>query len=137
MPQAIQIEQKEGYLHVVVSGSFDGTKANQFIRQILNAAKQHSLSKALVDIRKLEGAIPTAARFELGELWAAEASTIQAAILELPEQVIGRQFFEDVVVNRGGRIKIFTTTCGEALEWLGIEPANNSIQATPNGAPDG
>ena len=137
MPQVIHVEQKEGYLHVEVSGSFDGTKAKQFIRQILKAAKQHALSKALVDIRKLGGAIPTAARFELGELWAAEARTIQAAILELPEQVKGTQFFEDVVVNRGGRIRIFTTTYGEALEWLGIEPANNSMQTTPNGAPDG
>ena len=137
MPQAIQIEPKEGYLHVEVSGPFDGTKAKQFVREILKAAKQHALSKALVDIRKLEGSIPTMARFALGALWAEEANTVRAAILELPEQVKGKRFFENVAVNRGGRIRIFTTTCGEALEWLEIEPANNSMQATPNGAPDG
>lgn len=119
MPQSIKIEPQDDYLLVKMSGSFDSTKAKQFLSEILKAAEGHSLFKALVDVREVKGSIPTMARFKLGEFMGKiGAGAVQTAILELPGQVDDERFFETVAINRGANVKVFTSTYDEALEWI-------------------
>ena len=123
MPQQIHIEPKDGYLHIEVAGPFDSVKAKEFIRQMLETSSQHTLSRILVDIRKVEGPIPTMARFELARFLAAEKPVpVRLAVLESRGQVPNNKFFENVADNRGAIVKV-TTSLEEALEWLEIKPA--------------
>ena len=132
MPQHIQIEPKDEYLNVEVSGVFDSVKAKEFIRQILATSQQHSLSKILVDIRNVEGPIPTMGRYELACFMAAEQVVpVRLAVLEFHRQVPDNRFFENVAENRGAIVKV-TTSLEEALEWLEIKPA---ILADKGGSP--
>lgn len=77
MPQRIQIESKEGHLHVEVSGVLDQARARRFIREILNACQGHELWKILADIRKIKGPIPDIARFKLAEFLTAEQTVLE------------------------------------------------------------
>ena len=129
MPQHIQIEPKEGYLHVEVSGVFDQTKAKGFIREILNACQRYELSKIFVDIRKIKGPIPNVARFKLAEFLAAEQTVpVRMAVFESAGQVPDDGFFENVAVNRGVMVRV-STDLKEVVKWLEIE--------LPNKAPTG
>ena len=126
MPQHIQIEPKEGYLHVEVSGVFDQAKAKEFIRQILNACQKHELWKIFADIRKIKGPIPNTARFKLAEFLAAEQTVpVQMAVLKSEGQVPDDRFFENVAVNRGVMVKV-STDLKEVVKWLEIRPSNKA-----------
>jgi hypothetical protein len=121
VPEEIRIEPREGYLHVEVSGVFDKSRAEQFLRELLEASREHDLGKILVDIRELEGPIPVVARFDLARMTAKERThPVRMAVLEGEGQVANNRFFEDVAVNRGTPVKV-TIDPDAALEWLGIE----------------
>ena len=123
MRQQIAIDPKKEYLHVEVSGAFDKANAREFLRQIFGATREHALSKVFVDIRNINGPIPTMARFELAEFLASEKDVqIRFAVLESPGQVPDDKFFETVAANRGGIVKVVTDV-DEAFQWLGIRPS--------------
>jgi hypothetical protein len=129
MPQHIQIEPKEKYLQVEVSGVFDQAKAKGFIRAILNACQRHELWKIFVDIRKIRGPIPDIARFNLAEFLAAQQTVpVRMAVFESAGQVSDDGFFENVAVNRGVMVRV-STDLKEVVKWLEVE--------LPNGAPAG
>jgi len=121
MPQHIQIEPKDEYLHVEVSGAFDSANAKEFIRQIFDACCQRVLSKIFVDIRKVEGPIPTMDRFELASFFAAEhAAPVRMVVLESGEQVPDDKFFATVAGNRGALVKV-VSDLEEAWECLELK----------------
>ena len=121
MPQHIQIEPKDEYLHVEASGAFDSANAKEFIRQILEACHQHDLWKIFVDIRKMEGPIPIMDRFELASFFAAEhAASVRLVVLESREQVPDDKFFETVAGNRGASVKV-VSDLEEAWEYLELK----------------
>jgi len=120
MPQTMHINPQKGYLLVEVSGKFDENKAQEFILQLLKSTYEHSIFKVLVDIRDIKGPISTFSRFSLAEFIATQRNSryMQMAVLESPGQFQNPRFFETVAVNRGSRVKVFTTSTNEALEWL-------------------
>ena len=121
MPQTMHIKQQKGYLYVEVSGSFDERKAYEFIRQILKSTDQYRIFKVLVDIRDINGPISTTSRFSLAKFLATQRTPhMQMAVVESPGQVEEQRFFENVAVNRGSLVKVFTTSTDEALKWLKI-----------------
>jgi hypothetical protein len=127
----MHIEPQSGYLHVQVSGAFDESKAQEFIRHILKAIDQYRIFKVFVDIRDIEGPISMTSRFSLATYLATqETSRVQMAVVESPGQVEDPKFFENVAVNRGFRVKVFTTSTSEALEWLAGGPADKPTQGT-------
>jgi len=124
MPQTMHIKPQKGHLHVEVSGTFDESKAQEFIQQILKATDQHRIFKVLVDIRDIKGPISTTSRFSLAKFLATQwTSHMQMAVVESPGQVEEPRFFENVAINRGSLVKVFTTSTDEALEWLESGPA--------------
>ena len=138
MRQRIQANLKDGYLYVEISGAFDRFRAKEFIRQVFQSAQSQSLSRVLVDIRNMEGSIPTMARFEMARFLATEQKAVlRVAVLKLPEQVPDDKFFENVAGNRGLSAKV-TTDLEIALEWLDIEAANQANATDPEqDEPDG
>ena len=127
MPEQIQIEPKDGYLHVKVSGVFDRAKAEQFIRLILNACYQHDLSKIFIDSIEIKGEASVTESFELAELLASEQTRPVFMAILAPHELDG-SFFENAAENRGVSIKV-TADIEEALWWLGIKSPNKEETA--------
>ena len=122
MPQTIHIEPQKGYLFVEVSGKFDENNSRDFILQIIKSSYEYNTFKVLVDIRDIKGPISTFSRFSLAEFIVNQRTSppIQMAVVESPGQLDNPRFFENVAVNRGSRLKVFTTSANEAVEWLEI-----------------
>ena len=131
MRQRIRVNPEAGCFFVEISGVFDRVKAKEFIRQIFQTIQTHSLSRALVDVRNMKGAIPTMARFELARFMAEQQpAPVRLAVLESPAQVPESTFFENVAGNRGAAVKV-TTDLERALEWLDIEAADQAHGPDP------
>src|SRR4030042_4652854 len=122
MPQTIHITPQKGYLLAEVSGIFNENNAHEFILQMIKSTYEYSTFKILVDIRYIKGPISTFSRFSLAEFLSDQRTSprIQMAVIESPDQMKNPRFFENVAVNRGALVKIFTTSTNEALEWLEI-----------------
>jgi len=129
MPLTFHIDQREGYLHVEVSGTFDLEQAKKSFRTFFDAAHAHSLSKILIDCRKMEGSPQDLGRYQLAEAIAAQAGgSFRLVFLRKVKEPISDRFYETVAFNRGVNLKV-TTDPEEAFKWLEIKPPNNTAAA--------
>ena len=123
---------ESGLLNVVATGEFSLEEAKRTFVEMLEAIALHKSEKVLFDGRKLTGNPETMERFYYGEFAAHKVATsaIQgvcaaaqfAYVLREPLRD-PRRFGESVAVNRGMNVKTFHSP-EEALQWLGIAPAN-------------
>ncbi|MGO8987644.1 MAG: hypothetical protein ACLQGU_07215 [bacterium] len=113
-------------------GKFSLEEAKRTFLEMLEAVALHKTEKVLFDGRKLIGKPKTMERFYYGEFAAQTVAdyaergvsrTTQFAYV-LREPVLDPQRLgEDVAVNRGMVVKAFDSL-EDALQWLGIAPAN-------------
>jgi len=102
---------------------YDYTRTQDYIKQSINLCRQNDCNKMLMDIRGVTGKISTWDRFKLAQyLLNNYGRNMRVVVVYRPEDV--NRFFEDVVVNRGGKFRIFTDLAS-ACKWLGIE--ENSV----------
>ena len=109
------------YLRVSARGIREEKAILEMARQTIEECVQHRLSKALVDIRELEGGLSTfeahaLAAYNLPNLSQPDRG-VQAALLDLPENRIRFEFFQEVATNRGLELRFFTDEAS-ALGWL-------------------
>jgi hypothetical protein len=113
-------------------GEFSLKEAKRSFLEMLDAVARYKVKKVLFDGRSITGNPETMERFYYGE-FAAKAvieysdrgvarTTQFAYVLEYPVLDPGR-FGETVAVNRGMHVKVFDNL-EDALEWLGIAPAD-------------
>jgi hypothetical protein len=132
MDMSLEIRPESGFLHVDVMGEFSLQEAKRTFLEMLEAVAQHQVEKVLLDGQRLKGDPTTMERFYYGE-FAADAvrqfedrgvsvATQFAYVLQEP-QLDPQRFGETVAVNRGMFVKAFDNL-EDALEWLGIAPAN-------------
>jgi hypothetical protein len=113
-------------------GKFSLKEAKRTFREMLEAAALHKAKKVFFDGRKLIGKPEIMERFYYGEFAAqtvwdfaergVSPATRFAYVLREPVLDPGR-FGETVAVNRGMAVRAFDNP-EEALQWLGITPAN-------------
>jgi hypothetical protein len=113
---------KEGeLLHVSAVGTRTFKTVISIIKDILQASAQHGTPKVLVDVRALEGRLSIADAFNIpsSEFPKIRDQSIlrKGAIVDLKEFEQGYKFFENVAVNRGFNIRIFSDI-DEAIAWL-------------------
>jgi CheY-like chemotaxis protein len=133
MGMILEIRAESGFLHVDATGKFSLEEAERTFLEILEAVAQHKVKKVLFDGRRITGNPKTMERFFYGK-FAADAVrkfedrgvsywTQFAYVLEEPV-LDPLRFGETVAVNRGMNVKTFDNL-EDALQWLGIAPANN------------
>jgi hypothetical protein len=132
MSMLLQMNSESGLLNVVATGTFSLAEAKRTFLQMLEAIALNKSRKVLFDGQELVGNPTTMERFYYGEFAAHNvmASAIQgvspatqfAYVLREPLRDPQR-FGETVAVNRGMIVKTFHSP-DEALQWLGIAPAN-------------
>jgi len=117
----LKMEPKPEYLQAEISGPFDVRHTQNIMAQIIQSCRDHGLSKALIDMRLIEGTIPIVDRFELAEFVALMTNNvIRMAFIGTPEQMQPEKFFEKASRNRGALVMV-TTDQQEAVEWLGVD----------------
>ena len=91
-------------------------------KEILAACVRDGKKKVICDVRELKGRLSTLEAFDVPDKYfpkIRDKSVItHSAIVDLKEYEKSYKFFEDVAVNRGFVLRIFSNI-DEAIEWIG------------------
>jgi hypothetical protein len=117
----LTIEKKDDVLWVRASGtrSLEGVLA--ITKDILRALVENKVTKVLVDVRSLEGRLRTMESYEIVDKRFPEFRdrrvVARCGIVDLKEFEYSFRLFENLAVNRGFALRIFSDP-DKALEWL-------------------
>jgi hypothetical protein len=118
MSYNVKITDQGEYLLVEYSGDFSVGAGKQSIDAMVDAAREKDRSKVLFDCREIRGSLPIIDRFEVAAYAAKTRKVIaRLAMLTRPDVVLPDNFVENVAVNRGANVKVFTDS-ESALRWL-------------------
>jgi hypothetical protein len=110
---------EDGVLHVRLSGKFPNEllrKGTNLFQPLADACPTHNCNKVLIDARDLQVDLDTFGLLRAGEDVASMTRMgIHIAILAREDML--DPFFEDVAVNRGASVKVFTEL-DTARSWL-------------------
>jgi hypothetical protein len=118
-------EVRVNYIYIKIFGEFTNSSGIELFRNWLEEARRSKLYKVVCDLTQLIGSTPkeikTTERFDAGELIALfMPKNISLAILAKPSQIEKNRFFENLLKNRGIRVKL-TASLDEALNWLKVK----------------
>jgi len=121
MSYNLTIEKKEDVLWVTSTGNRSLQTVLAMSKDILAACVEKKVKKVLIDVRALEGRLSTVDAYEIPDKHFPKMRDpnviTHCVIIDLKEFEHRYKFFEDVAVNRGFDLRIFSNT-GEGLEWL-------------------
>jgi SpoIIAA-like len=116
MSLEIRTSATDEYLMLKVSGLYNLTEVKSLIFLMREKGAEFGHIRVLADLRGVEQDVPGYDRFILCEYYAKEIRyTLKTAVVGPPERITG--FFEDVAVNRGGNVRVFSDE-QSALRWL-------------------
>lgn len=117
-PEPISISDKGSYLLVEFFGEFSVEAGKQCVDRMAEACEKQSHSKVLLDCRRMTGSMPILDRFQVAQYGAIKGRQLmQLALLNREDVVLPDNFVENVAVNRGMTMKVFTNL-NEAVSWL-------------------
>ena len=120
MIEGLRIIQKEAYIRFDYAGEFSEVMGKQCIDAMVEACSQVQLAKILLDCRKMTGEIQIFDSFEVAKYGVEMlGSAYKTALVGREDQMLPDNFVENVAVNRGVNLKIFTDI-DEAIDWLTI-----------------
>ena len=118
MMKDFEIIQQDEYVRFNYTGEFSPTAGNQVIDAMIEACSRLQRSKALLDCRKMAGEIKTLESFMVADYGGKMRGFLsKMALVGREDQMLLDSFVENVAVNRGVNLKIFTDF-EEALAWL-------------------
>ena len=135
MRMNLDITREKGFIRVHMTGEFSLTEANDCVVSIFEAVAQHGLQKVLVDCRRLKGEPTTMERFAHATFAVRQLDRfVDVGVFRGTrfayvghEPLIDRdRFGETVAVNRGLNVKVSLSE-QEALDWLEIDPASETV----------
>ena len=111
-----QVVVKYGYLHITAKGLWTTEEAIHTLEEAKSEAETRDIYRLLVDLRSLKMPESDFTRYETGDYL--------SQILRPPYKVAAlanfediTRFTEDVAVNRGANVKVFSKET-DAREWL-------------------
>jgi hypothetical protein len=114
-----KFQVEDGILHVRLSGTFPNellSSGKNLFQPLIDACATHNCKKALIDARELRVNFNTMAMFQAGTDAAFLARVGLRIALLAREDTLDR-FFENVIYNRSGDIRVFTDM-DSASDWL-------------------
>ena len=116
--EGLRIIQKEEYVRFDYTGEFSQAAGKKCIDAMVEASSQLQISKALLDCRKMTGEIKILESFMVAQYGGKMRGFLsKTALVGREDQMFPDNFVENVAVNRGVNIKIFTDI-EEAIAWL-------------------
>jgi len=114
----LRIDDKGTYLLVEFFGEFGVEAGKRCVDRMVEACVTHKRSKVLLDCRRMTGNMPVLDRFQVAEYGATRGRQfMRLALLNRENVLLPDNFVENVAVNRGMDMKIFTDY-NEAERWL-------------------
>jgi hypothetical protein len=117
MSGQIQFAPFEGYLYVIFRGNPVLEDAVELLRQTRDAAADGGKKAVLIDIREIEGTLSIMERYSMGSLVADILQGLRVALVGKEPLIDRDRFGENVAINRGAEIRIFTDP-DQAVAWL-------------------
>ncbi|MBN1163903.1 MAG: hypothetical protein JXB45_04945 [Candidatus Krumholzibacteriota bacterium] len=115
----LRIEDRGDFVLVEFSGKFSVETGKRCVDTMVEACATYQRSALLFDCRRMTGYLSIMDRFQVMAYGQITSGTIsKLALLGLPEHTLPDNFSENVAVNRGVNLKIFTDF-EEAVAWLG------------------
>ena len=116
--EGLSIAEKEGYVRFDYTGEFSQAAGKQCIDAMVEKCRQVQIRKALLDCRQMTGEIPVFEGFMVVLHGRKMRDVIsQTALVGREDQMFADNFIENVAVNRGVNLKLFTDI-EEAIDWL-------------------
>ena len=116
--EGLKITEKEAYVRFDYSGEFSEAAGKQCIDTMVETCSQLRIRKALLDCRKMTGEIQILESFMVAQYGVIMRGSIsKTALVGREDQMLPDNFVENVAVNRGVNLKIFTDI-EEAIAWL-------------------
>jgi hypothetical protein len=112
----ITAEDREGHVRFTFAGRYNYPDFSAIIRGLREECARRGMTRAVIDIRQVEGDIPGHERYDLGsqfaEVW---GSRLRAAILSPADRI--NKLFENTAVNRYADVMV---SHDEAIlmQWL-------------------
>lgn len=115
-------EVRDDYLYVQITGAFNPSRLPTMLLEWVKQSQKHALTRILCDLTPMTGfnadEISTLTCYETSMMVVETFHRhLKLAILEIPQQYQGTQFCEDIMCNRGVRVKV-TTDLADLLQWL-------------------
>lgn len=118
MTYRLDILRRGDYLHIKFTGPFSLAAAKSSVDAMFDACAAEDCSKVLFDCRAMTGEISTMNRFEIAQYGSMSLTHVgKIAMLGREDQILPDKFFENVAVNRGQNLKVFSDE-DKAFEWL-------------------
>ncbi len=120
MSFTLEITKEQECICVTAVGVRNFKNVKKIATEIVRAGIQHQRSRVVVDICQLKGSLEMVEAYDLATevLSKFKGKWMQrTAVVDLPEARERFEFFENVAVNRGFYIRVFTD-CKVAKEWL-------------------
>ena len=118
MIEGLRMIHEEAYIRFDYSGEFSEVMGKRCIDAMVEACSQVQISKALLDCRNMTGEIGIYDSFSVAEYGVKMIRIIsKIALVGREDQMLSDNFVENVAVNRGVNLKIFTDG-DEAIDWL-------------------
>ena len=118
MIKDLKIIQREDYILFDFRGEFSQEAGKQCIDAMVEACSQSQISSALLDCRNMAGEIQILESFMVAKYGVQMIGVIaRFALVGREDQMFPDNFVENVAVNRGINLKLFTDV-EKAIDWL-------------------
>ncbi len=118
MVKDLKIIQRDGYILFDFSGEFSPDAGKQCIDAMVEACTEAQIPRALLDCRSMTGEIEIMESFMVAKYGVKMIGSISKfALVGREDQMFPDNFVENVAVNRGINLKLFTDV-EEAIHWL-------------------
>jgi hypothetical protein len=117
-PDTMSISDKGSYLLIEFFGEFSVETGKRCVDQMMEACLEHHRSRVLLDCRRMTGSMSVISRFQVAEYGAFSLDFLaRFALVNRDDVLLPDKFVENVAINRGMDLKIFTDF-DAAEQWL-------------------
>ena len=121
MTWKVEYNSQLGFIEIALSGNVSGSDMRESASQAISLSHEHGVTEFLVDASKQEKADTITDIHELPQQYAEEGADPVSRVAYIrpisPDQQEIAQFYENVCVNRGWRLRSFTKY-RNAIQWL-------------------
>ena len=117
MPEELRIDEDLQIVRITATGDVTAEDQKAMHAQLAEVVRDRGLDKLIVDGTRATSFPDPVALFDHGQRHIEVIREVWTAVIIPPDSDIDLRFLEDVIINRGGYMRIFPSEC-KALAWL-------------------
>jgi hypothetical protein len=120
MSYALNITKEADHLHIEATGTRTPETLMAVARDCVGACKKHGCTRFFLDVQGMTGQLSTIDTYQFATkplLALGRRLGLRAAIIDVGDNIDRLRFFENVAVNIGMDVRVFSNA-SKALQWL-------------------